>query len=96
MYNSERPIYQIDSIQLERILEKILDKKFNEYIEQSYRPEVIYTRDEAAKILSVRPNTISNYIKSNILTNRGVGRKILISSLDLDRLLNKSYFKKAA
>jgi hypothetical protein len=96
MYNSERPIYQIDSIQLERILEKILDKKFNEYIEQSYRPEVIYTRDEAAKILSVRPNTISNYINSNILTNRGVGRKILISSLDLDRLLNKSYFKKAA
>jgi hypothetical protein len=96
MYNSERPIYQIDSIQLERILEKILDKKFNEYIERSYRPEVIYTRDEAAKILSVRPNTISNYINSNILSNRGVGRKILISSLDLDRLLNKSNFKKAA
>ena len=96
MYNSERPIYQIDSIQLERILEKILDKKFNEYIEQSYRPEVIYTRDEAAKILSVRPNTISNYINSNILSNRGIGRKILISSVDLDRLLNKSNFKKAA
>ena len=96
MYNSERPIYQIDSIQLERILEKIIDKKFNEYIERSYRPEVIYTRDEAAKILSVRPNTISNYINSNILSNRGVGRKILISSVDLDRLLNKSNFKKAA
>jgi len=96
MYNSERPIYQIDSIQLERILEKILDKKFNEYIERSYRPEVIYTRDEAAKILSVRPNTISNYINSNILSNRGVGRKILVSSVDLDRLLNKSNFKKAA
>lgn len=96
MYNSERPIYQIDSIQLERILQKILDKKFNEYIERSYRPEVIYTRDEAAKILSVRPNTISNYINSNILSNRGVGRKILISSVDLDRLLNKSNFKKAA
>jgi hypothetical protein len=96
MYNSERPIYQIDSIQLERILEKIIDKKFNEYIERSYRPEVIYTRDEAAKILSVRPNTISNYINSNILSNRGIGRKILISSVDLDRLLNKSNFKKAA
>ncbi|MEY3647029.1 MAG: Helix-turn-helix domain [Bacteroidota bacterium] len=96
MYNSERPIYQIDSIQLERILEKIIDKKFNEYIERSYRPEVIYTRDEAAKILSVRPNTISNYINSNILSNRGVGRKILVSSVDLDRLLNKSNFKKAA
>jgi Helix-turn-helix domain len=96
MYNSERPIYQIDSIQLERILEKIIDKKFNDYIERSYRPEVIYTRDEAAKILSVRPNTISNYINSNILSNRGVGRKILVSSVDLDRLLNKSNFKKAA
>jgi|688.fasta_scaffold324064_2 excisionase family DNA binding protein len=91
MYNSERPIYQIDSIQLERILDKILDKKFNEYIERSYRPEVIYTRDEAASLLSVRPNTVSSYIERGIITNKGVGRKVLISSKELDRILNKKH-----
>lgn len=88
----DTPVYQINSNQLEWILQKILDKKFEEYIERSYKPEVIYTRDEAAKILGVRPNTISNYIDSNRLTNRGIGRKILISSLELDRILNKNRF----
>ena len=90
------PVYQVNSTQLEWILQKILDKKFEEYIERSYRPEVIYTRDEAAKLLNVRPNTISNYIDNKILTNRGIGRKILISSKEIDRLLNKSTFRNIA
>jgi excisionase family DNA binding protein len=88
----ERPIYQIDASQLEWILEKVLDKKFEEYTKKSYKQEIIYTRDEAAKILGVRPNTISNHIDSKRLTNRGIGRKILISSLELDRILNKNRF----
>jgi excisionase family DNA binding protein len=92
----ETPVYQVNSTQLEWILQKILDKKFEEYIERSYRPEVIYTRDEAAKLLNVRPNTISNYIDNKILTNRGIGRKILISSKEIDRLLNKSTFRNIA
>lgn len=93
---TEMPVYQVNSTQLEWILQKILDKKFEEYIERSYRPEVIYTRDEAAKLLNVRPNTISNYIDNKILTNRGIGRKILISSKEIDRLLNKSTFRNIA
>lgn len=92
----ETPVYQVNSSQLEWILQKILDKKFEEYIERSFRPEVIYTRDEAAKLLNVRPNTISNYIDNKILTNRGIGRKILISSKEIDRLLNKSTFRNIA
>jgi len=93
MVNIDRPVYQIDSGQLEWILGKILDKKFEEYMERSNKPEVIYTRDEAAKLLGVRPNTISGYIDKKILTNRGVGRKILISSKEIDKKLNKSTFK---
>ena len=91
MYNSERPIYQIDSIQLERIIEKILDKKFEELIDRINTTEIIYTRDEAASLLSVRPNTVSSYIERGILTNKGVGRKVLISSKELDRILNKKH-----
>lgn len=91
MYNSERPIYQIDSIQLERIIEKILDKKFEELIDRINTTEIIHTRDEAADILGVRPNTVSSYIERGILTNKGVGRKVLISSKELDRILNKKH-----
>lgn len=89
MISQERPIYQIDSSQLEYVLAKVLDKKFDEFIEKTNKPEVIYTRDQVAQILGVGPNTVSSYIQKGILTNRGVARKILISSKDIDRLLNK-------
>ncbi len=85
----ERPIYQLDSNQLEWVLSKMLDKKFDELIERINKPDVIYTRDEASGILSVRPNTISSYIEQGLLTNKGVGRKILISSKEIERLLDK-------
>jgi|Laugresp1bdmlbsn_1035097.scaffolds.fasta_scaffold00261_11 RNase P/RNase MRP subunit POP5 len=85
----ERPIYQLDSNQLEWVLSKMLDKKFDELIQRINMPEVIYTRDEAAGILNVRPNTVSSYINQGLLTNKGVGRKVLISSKEIDQLLNK-------
>jgi hypothetical protein len=85
----ERRIYQLDSSQLDWVLSSLLDKKFDELIQRINVREVIYTRDEAASILSVRPNTISSYIDQGLLTNKGIGRKILISSKDIDRLLNK-------
>jgi Helix-turn-helix domain len=85
----ERPIYQLDSNQLEWVLSNMLDKKFDELLQRMNTPDVIYTRDEAAKILSVRPNTVSSYIDQGLLTNKGVGRKILISSKEMDQLLNK-------
>ena len=85
----ERPIYQLDSNQLEWVLSNMLDKKFDELLQRMNTPEVIYTRDEAAKILSVRPNTVSSYIEQGLLTNKGVGRKILISSKQIDQLFKK-------
>jgi hypothetical protein len=85
----ERPIYQLDSDQLEWVLSNMLDKKFEELLQRINQPEVIYTRDEAAKNLGVRPNTVSSYIDQGLLTNKGVGRKILISSKEINRLLNK-------
>jgi excisionase family DNA binding protein len=85
----ERPIYQLDSNQLEWVLSNMLDRKFDELLQRINTPEGIYTRDEAAKNLGVRPNTVSSYIDQGLLTNKGVGRKILISSKEIDRLLNK-------
>ncbi len=85
----ERPIYQLDSDQLEWVLSTMLDKKFDELIQRINKPEVIYTRDEVAKKLGVRPNTVSSYIDQGLLTNKGVGRKVLISSKEIDRLLYK-------
>lgn len=90
MNNIDRPIYQLDSNQLELVLAKLLDKKFEELIEKINKEEKIYTRDQASKILGVRPNTVSSYINKGILKNKGIARKVLISSKDIDRLLNKN------
>ena len=38
----------------------------------------VLTREQAAERLFVCPNTISSYIKSGRLKNRGVGRKVLL------------------
>ena len=91
----DRPVYQIDGYQLELVLAKLLDKKFEELIEKINKEEIIYTRDQASTILGVRPNTVSSYISKGILRNKGLARKVLISSKDIDRLLNnnKSTFK---
>ncbi|MEY2921802.1 MAG: Helix-turn-helix domain [Bacteroidota bacterium] len=86
----ERPIFQLDSKQLEWVLSHLLDTKFENFIERINKPEVIYTRNEAAGILGVRPNTISSYLDQGLLSNKGVGRKILISSKDIDRLMNNN------
>ena len=86
----DKPIYQLDSNQLELVLAKLLDKKFDELIEKINKEEKIYTRDQASKILGVRPNTVSSYINKGILKNKGIARKVLISSKDIDRLLNKN------
>ena len=89
MYTNDKPIYQIDSVQLEWVLSELLDKKFDELLEKMNKPEVVHTRKETAELLGVRPNTVSSYITSGILKNKGVGRKILISSKEIDRILNK-------
>ncbi len=94
----ERPIYQLDSNQLEWVLSEILDKKFEEFMNTLKMPDIIYTREEVAQILGVRPNTVSSYILQGLLTNKGIGRKILISSKEVDRLLKnkKVTFKQVA
>ena len=76
---------------MEWVLAQMLDKKFDELIDRINTPEIIHTRDEAANILGVRPNTVSSYIERGILTNKGVGRKVLISSKELDRIFNKKH-----
>ena len=93
MLYKERILIQVDSGELIESIEAIFNKKVDEMMEKMESKELIYTRDEAAKLLHSSPNTISSLVRQGILKNRGLGRKMLISSRDLERAVKNKTVK---
>jgi len=93
MYDKERTIIQMDATELMESIDKMFDRKLEDMLEKLEKKELIYTRDEAAQILHSSPNTISALVKQGILRNKGFGRKILISSFDIDRAKESKRFR---
>jgi excisionase family DNA binding protein len=93
MTYNERILIAVDSRELIESMEAMFNKKVDEMMEKMESKEVIFTRDEAAKLLHSSPNTISSLVRQGILKNRGFGRKMLISSRDLDRAVENKTVK---
>lgn len=93
MTYTERILIAVDSRELIESMEAMFNKKVDEMMEKMESKELIYTRDEAAKLLHSSPNTISSLVRQGILKNRGFGRKMLISSRDLDRAVENKTVK---
>lgn len=93
MMYRERILLQVDSGELIESIEAMFNKKVDEMMEKLESKEFIYTRDEAAKHLHSSPNTISSLVRQGILKNRGLGRKMLISSRDLERAIESKSVK---
>ncbi len=93
MIYKERILIQVDSGELIESIEAMFNKKVDEMMEKMESKEIIYTRDDAAKLLHSSPNTISSLVRQGILKNRGFGRKVLISSRDLERAVESKSVK---
>ncbi len=93
MIYNERILIAVDSRELIESMEAMFNKKVDEMMEKMESKELIYTRDEAAKLLHSSPNTISSLVRQGILKNRGLGRKMLISSRDLERAVKNKAVK---
>jgi excisionase family DNA binding protein len=93
MTYNERILIAVDSRELIESMEAMFNKKVDEMMEKMESKELIYTRDEAAKLLHSSPNTISSLVRQGILKNRGLGRKMLISSRDLERAVKNKTVK---
>lgn len=89
----ERTILQVDADELIESIEAMFNRKVDEMFEKMEKEEIIYTRDEAAQHLHSSPNTISSLVRQGILKNRGLGRKMLISSRDLERAVKNKTVK---
>ncbi len=93
MIHNERILIAVDSRELIESMEAMFNKKVDEMMEKIESKELIYTRDEAARLLHSSPNTISSLVRQGILKNRGFGRKMLISSRDIDRAIENKTVK---
>ncbi len=93
MIFKERTYLQMDADELLASIEKMFNKKVDEMMTKMESQEFIYTREGAAKLLHSSPNTISSLVRQGILKNRGVGRKMLISSRDIDRAIENKTVK---
>jgi len=86
---TDRPVYLIDSIDLDKILRDIIKSEFKILEERLMKEPRILSRTEAAKFIGVSSNTVSEYVKRGLIPNRGNGRKIMILESDLTKVSRK-------
>ena len=91
MYQENENILLVSKSNIEEILKSIIKSEFKEMEERLTKKSRVLTREEAAAKLCVCPNTISAYIKSGRLINRGLGRKVLLFESDLTNVKPGSY-----
>ena len=84
MIEENNKVYFLTENNLRDVIKDIFEVEFQKLESKLSKKSKILTRDDAAKLIGVCPNTISEYIKSGRLTNRGLGRKVLILESDLE------------
>lgn len=84
MIEENSRVFFLTENNLRDVIKDIFDEEFKKLEIKLTKKSKILTRDDAAKLIGVCPNTISEYIKSGRLKNRGIGRKVLILESDLD------------
>ncbi len=70
---------------LTELMTEIVRNELKQLEERLTKPSRILTREQAAEILGVSPNTLSNYVRQGLIPNRGIGRRILILETDLNK-----------
>jgi excisionase family DNA binding protein len=91
MIDENSSIFFLTKNNLRDVIKDIFDEEFKKLEMKLSKKSKVLTRDDAAKLIGVCPNTISEYIKSGRLTNRGIGRKVLILESDLEGVKPGSY-----
>jgi hypothetical protein len=66
------------------LISKIIDERLKEHQSRLVSQSIILTREEAANILKVTPNTVSEHVKKGKLISRSVGKKDLFLMSDIE------------
>lgn len=82
MYGNNQ-FFLITQEQLKNLIEEVMEAQINKLKNSLVMDNCLMTRNQAAEEVRKNPNTISRWIKNGILTNRGLGKQILISKNEL-------------
>ncbi len=98
MYGNNKSMFLIDVENFENLMREILSDEIEKLSKKINKVPKLLTREQAANILNVCPNTISEWVRTGRLANRGIGRKILLQDTDIEGLAARAYtrYKKAA
>ena len=77
------PMYLIQKEDLQSTIRDVVASEFKLLEERLTKSGKVLTREEAAELVGVVPNTISRWVKDGLLVNRGIGRKVLVTEYDL-------------
>ena len=77
----------LDTTPIYEMLTSIIDDRFKIFENRIQSQSVVLTREEAANLLKVQPNTISSYVKEKRLMNRGLGKRLLFLKSDIEDLI---------
>jgi len=91
MIEENSSVFFLTKNNLRDVIKDIFNEEFQKLETKLTKKSKILTRDDAAKLIGVCPNTISEYIKSGRLVNRGLGRKVLILESDLEGIKPSQY-----
>lgn len=89
MDSENQQVYLISGKALEDVIRGIIQNEFQLWEEKFKTEPRVLSREEAARIIGVSPNTISEYVKKGIIPNRGIGRRINILESDLVNIPKK-------
>jgi hypothetical protein len=78
----------IDTTGILEMFSRLLDEKLLALECRLKNSLVTLSRKDAAVLLQVTPNTITKYVKTGKLTNRGLGTKIVVLKSDVEELIS--------
>lgn len=82
------PMYLLQKDELQTTIRDVVASEFKLLEERLQKNSNVLTREQAADLIGVSANTISRWVKDGLLTNRGIGRKVLVSEYDLTNAKN--------
>lgn len=81
-------MYLIQKDELQFAIKEAMASELQQLEERLTKRGNVLTREQAADLIGVTPNTISRWVKEGLLVNRGVGRKVLVNEHDLTTAKN--------
>ena len=90
MIEEDEVLLVIRKNELLQMIRHCIKEEFKSFKTSLKREPKVPSRDQAAEFIGVSANTISEYVRRGLISNRGHGRRILLLESDLINIPKKN------